>query len=257
MKSLFKAAILVGSAGFFASCNSSDTSLNSSIGLKMSASTPTGSTVINSGRVSTSGRAEVNTPITIADVKVNVRDIKFEFDREDHHFKEAHFKKDSCFNDGDDVRLKGPFLIDLMNAGTFVDQILTSVTVPKGTYRKVRFKLSPSQVDGNMKGKSIQIDGKIDAATFVFWHNRDAGFGAKFADSTLQTSTAVANVAIKLELDKIFNALNGGIDLTKAVDGNKDGVISIDPTDVDGNKWLADQIMMLLVRHAHCEKKDH
>jgi hypothetical protein len=190
---------------------------------------------------------------------VNIRDIKFEFDKHDKHMEEEHFKKDSAYSDNDDAKLKGPFLVDLMNAGSFVDQVVTSVNVPNAKYERVRFKLVPSQVSGDMNRKSILITGKIDTTQFVFWHKRDANFGARFSsnDSTVSTTGTAVNMAIHFELDKILSALNGGVDLTLAVDGNKDGIITIDPDDTDGNKWLADQIMMLLVRHAHCEKRDH
>jgi hypothetical protein len=153
-----------------------------------------------------------------------------------------------------------------MNAGSFVDQVVTSVNLPNKVFERVRFKLVPSSASGDMSGKSILITGKIDTIPFVFWHKRDANFGAKFynslADSTSNDSTSISTngatitLAIHLELDKIFNALNGGIDLHEAVDGNKDGVISINSNNDDGNKWIADKIMMLLVRHARCEKKD-
>jgi hypothetical protein len=257
MKSISKVLVVLLSVVIFTRCSNNDPSATSAVSLKMSAATTNGSATIN-GRMITNGRSTTATTVTLADVKVNIRDLKFEFDKEDRHFKEDHYKKDSCFNENDDVKLKGPFLVDLMNAGSFVDQVLTSVTLPNAQYAKLRFKLSPSTAAGDMEGKSILIKGKIDTTSFVFWHNRDANFGAKFSDSTsLATSGAAVNVAIHLELDKILSALNGGVDLTQALDGNKDGVITIDPNNTDGNKWLADQIMMLLVRHAHCEKKNH
>jgi hypothetical protein len=236
-------------------CSSNDPSASSSVAVKMSAATTNGSTVIN-GRVMIDGRETASNSVTLSDVMVNVRDVKFEFDKDDPHFRDHKFQKDSCYNEDHDAKLKGPFLVDLMNAGSFVDQLLTSVNVPNAKYERLRFKLSTSTASGDMQGKSIMIKGKIDTINFVFWHDRDANFGAKFADSTsLATSGSAATVAIQLELDKILSVLNGGADLTQALDGNKDGVITIDPNNDDGNKWLADQIMMLLIRHSHCEKK--
>jgi len=260
MKSAARVLILLLSIGLFTKCsNSSDPSATSSVSLKMSATTSNGKATIGGRVASTSdGRVAIADSITLSDVMVNVRDIKFEFDREDSHFKDMHYKMDSCYNDNDDAKLKGPFLVDLMHAGSFVDQVLTTVKVPNAQYARIRFKLSPSTETGDMNGKSISIKGKIGTANFVFWHKRDAGFGAKFTDSTSLAATGgAANLAIHLELDKILGALNGGVDLSKAVDGNKDGVITIDPNDTDGNKWIADQIMMMLVRHAHCEKRNH
>ncbi len=107
-----------------------------------------------------------------------------------------------------------------------------------------------------MNGKSILITGTIGSTPFVFWHYRDAHFGARFQDSTtLVTNGAAINLAIQLELDKILSAVNGGVDLTTAADGNQDGTITIDPLNDDGNKELADAIMNLFVRHTHCHQE--
>lgn len=260
MKSVARVLVLLLSVGLFTRCsNSSDPSATSSVSLKMSAATTNGSATISGRIASGSGdRISAKDSVTLSSVTVNVRDIKFEFDKEDGHFKEEHFKADSSFSDNDDAKLKGPFLVDLMNDGSFVDQLITTVKVPNARYARIKFKLSPSTESGDMNGKSILIKGKIDTTNFVFWHKRDANFGVRFSDSTTVTTTGgAADLAIHFELDKILSALNGGVDLSKAVDRNKDGVITIDPNDTDGNKWLADQIMMLLVRHAHCEKRDH
>jgi|GEM_PF-671023 len=266
MKIGLKLLTIVISIGLFSRCSkSADPSVTSSISLKMSASTSNGSNLIN-GRAASASNSRLSgsatAGITITDVKVNVRDIKFDFDKGDRHFHEAEFKKDSAYSGDNDAKLKGPFLVDLMSAGTFVDQVITSVNLPNAKYEQVRFKLVPDSVAGDMLGKSILITGKIDTIPFIFWHKRNVNFGAKFndhnpTDSTLNTTGTAVTMAIHFELDKILNALNGGVNLTKAVDGNKDGVITIDPNNDDGNKWLADQIMALLVRHARCERKDH
>ena len=267
MKSISKTLLLVLLAVLFTRCSkSADPSAASTVTLKMSASTSS-STYVNGRVMSTiDGRASVDTTtgISITDVMVNVRDIKFEFDERDHHREDNQFKQDSSYSENDDAKLKGPFLVDLMNTGTFVDQVVTSVNLPNGLYERVRFKLSPSEASGDMMGKSIMITGKIDSIPFVFWHNRDAGFGAHFfsSDSTATDSTSISvtgqavNLAINLEINKIFRVIDGGIDLTKAVDGNKDGVITIDPANDDGNKWIADQIMMRLIRHARCNREN-
>lgn len=265
MKTAIRLFIIVLGTGFFVKCTkSADPSATSTISLKMSVRTSNGSNIINARAGSGSsarGSAGSAMNITLSEVKVNVRDIRFEFDQDDRHFHENEFKKDSAFSGDNDAKLKGPFLVDLMNAGTFVDQVVASVTVPNAKYERVRFKLVPDSVAGDMMGKSIMITGKIDTIPFTFWHKRDANFGARFNDhnandSTMTTTGSAVTVAIHFELDKIMNAFNDGADLTKAVDGNKDGVITIDPDNDDGNKWLADQIMMLLIRHARCERQD-
>lgn len=264
MKTGLKLILICLGAGFLGGCSkSADPSVTSSVSLKLSASTTSGSSVIN-GRVGSDSRlsASGTTPITLTDVKVNIRDIRFDFDEHDRHCHEAEYKKDSAYSGDNDPKLKGPFLVDLMNAGSFVDQVVASVNLPNAKFDRVRFKLVPDSVAGDMLGKSILITGKIDTIPFVFWHKRDLNFGARFdddapTDSTLVTTGAAVTMAIHFELDKILVALNGGVDLFMALDGNKDGVITIDPNNDDGNKWLADRIMMLLVHHARCERRDH
>ena len=245
MKKIQFPIILLLVAGSLVRCSThGEPSATSTVSLKMSASTPDGKAIIGGRTMSA---------VTLADVKVNIREIKFEFDEEDDHFK-----KDSAFQEDDDSKLKGPFIVDLMNAGAFVDQVVTTVNVPNAKYEKIKFKLAPSAVAGDMDGKSILINGTIGSTPFIFWHNANAHFGAKFPDSTsLATNGAAVTLAIHLELDKVLNVLNGGIDLSNAVDGNQDGTITIDPLNDDGNKEMADAIMMLLTHHTHCEKENH
>lgn len=261
---LFVGSLLAGCA------KNADPSATTAVSLSIKATTSSGKPTIN-GRVMAT--------ISLTDVKVNVRDIKFDFDLEGHHqdsssnggngqqgnhndqdtteFNDGqHHDHDSSFVDHDNPKLKGPFIVDLVNAGSFVDQAITSVNLPNAKFDKVSFKLVPSTEAGDMNGKSILMTGMIGSTPFVFWHKRDARFGAKFQDSTtLVTNGAALKIAIQLELDKILSAVNGGVDLTTATDGNNDGTISIDPSNVDGNKKLADAIMNLLVRHTHCHEE--
>jgi len=238
--------------------NNADPSATSNVSIKMSATTSTGKSSFN-------GRTQ--SAIALTDVKVNIRDIEFEFDHEDEHFmKDSSYNEDYEHehgmmgnhhgNDDNEKKLAGPFIVDLMNAGTFVDQVITTLEVPNAKYEKIKFKLAPSTETGDMQGKSVLITGTIESIPFEFWHNRKAKFGVKFSDSTSMAATGDAlTLSIQLELDKVLSTLNGGVDLTKAVDGNKDGTITIDPINTDGNKNLANEIMMLLNRRMYCDKR--
>ena len=84
---LFGSALIVG-------CNNNDPAANGTVILKMDAASATGTTI--NGR-STNGRTQATTVIT--DFKVSIREIEFEFDEED-----SHFKTDSAY---DDIKLKG------------------------------------------------------------------------------------------------------------------------------------------------------
>lgn len=243
MKSLrFLVLALAAGVVMMGCSNGADPSASSAISLTMGASTTNGLATIN-GRVATT--------VVLSGVTVNLREIEFEYDKEDEHFK-----KDSSFNDEKETELKGPYILDLMNANGFVEQNIVTVSIPNGKYDKVKFKLAPSTVAGLMNGKSVSIKGTVNGKLFEFWHNAKMKFGAKFNDSTALVATgSAAKLAIQLEMDKILAVTNGGVDLSLAVDGNNDGTITIDPLNTDGNKNLADAIMILLSHHSHCEKK--
>jgi len=218
-----------------------DPSATSSVAVTMSAATTTGKTTIG-GREATL--------VGLTAVTVNLREIEFDFDHED-----SHFKKDSAYKDDKEAKLKGPFIVDLMNANGFVDQAITSIALPNANYEKISFRLAPSTAAGDMSGKSIFIKGTIATVPFQFWHKADVKFGAKFSDSTALAATGNAvKLGIHLELERILAVTNGGIDLSLAKDGDKNGTIVIDPLNTDGNKDLADAIMKLLARRTHCEK---
>ncbi len=247
----FLSTVLWGVSLLTSCSTNTDPAVTTTASIKMSAVTTNGKTSIG-GRVASSGsRIDSVAIINLTDVKVNVRDIHFDFDHEDHHFK-----KDSAYTENDDAKLKGPFIVDLLNSGSFVDQVVTSVNIPNAKYEKVSLKLVSSTESGDMNGKSILISGTIGTIPFIFWHNERVRFGAKFQDSTaLSTSGGAVTLAIHLELDKIMAVANGGVDLRNAKDGNNDGTITIDPLNDDGNKELADQLMELLTRHVDCEKR--
>ncbi|MBX7124432.1 MAG: hypothetical protein K1X47_01960 [Cyclobacteriaceae bacterium] len=235
---------LAGLSGLWTSCSTnSDPSATSAVGIKLSAATADGKTVIG-------GRTEA--ALTLTDVKVNLREIEFEYDHEDEHFK-----KDSTFKDDKETHLKGPFVVDLLDAGAFIDQVITTVDVPNASYEKISFKLAPGTT-GDMAGKSILITGKIDTTQFIFWSDARDRFGVKFADSTsLSTSGAALELAIHMEMDKIFSKLNGGVDFTKLKDGNNDGIITIDPLNTDGNGDYVRYIIRLLLKRSYCKREGH
>ena len=248
-------------AGMVAGCSkSTDPSVTTNLSLKMSAGSVNGATamgarVASSGtRVGANGVSAKDTVI-LADVEVNVQNVKFDFDRDDEHFK-----KDSAFDEGKDVRLKGPFIVDLMKDNAFVSQVITAINIPNAKYEKVRFKLAPSETSGDMEEKSILIKGTIGTKPFVFWDDARLKFSARFPDSTaLATSGAAVTMAINLELDKIIAIANRGF-LSQAKDGNNDGIITIDRKNDDGNEEVAEKLIWLLEHHAihwEREREDH
>src|SRR5260221_14021229 len=149
-------------ASMVAGCSkSTDPSVSTHVSLKMSAGSANGETAMGA-RVATSGmRVDATDTVILADVKVNVQNVKFDFDRDDEHFK-----KDSAFDEDNDVRMKGPFIVDLMKDSAFVSQVVMAIDIPNAKYEKVRFKLAPSEASGDMEEKSILIKGKIGTKPF-------------------------------------------------------------------------------------------
>lgn len=222
---------MVLGAIFSVSCGD-DEPINGAVALKMGAVSPTGSTI--------NGRTKTTTVLT--DIKISLREIEFEFDQED-----SHFKSDSSFNE--DVKLKGPFIIDLLNQNTLVDQLIATVNMPNATYEEVEFKLHKNTEAGEMNGKSILISGTIDGKPFTFWHDTDEEFEIDFENPTtdLTINGSSITMVINLQLDQLFSSVKGGVNLSLAQDGDGDGIIEINPgADNDGNKDIADGIKNLL-----------
>ena len=224
--------LLIGST-LFVACNNDDPAANGTVILKLDAASPSGNTI--------NGRTQSTTVIT--DFKISIREIEFEFDQQDPHFATT----DSSFND--DVKLKGPFVLDVLEQNAFVEQLVTSVKVPNARYEEVEFKLHKNTDAGDMNGKSMWITGTIDGKPFIFWHDTDEEFEIDFenAATDLVINGNTAAVVINFQLDRLFTILKGGANMSLATDGDGDGVIEINPgSDNDGNKDLAHAIKTLL-----------
>ena len=226
-------AVVLLTSTLFVACNNDDPAANGTVILKMNASSSTGSTI--------NGRTQATTAIT--DFKVSIREVEFEFDEDD-----AHFKTDSCFNE--DVKLKGPFVLNVLEQNAFVEDLITTVNVPNARYEEVEFKLHKNSEAGDMNGKSIWITGTIDGKPFIFWHDTDEEFEIDFenADTDIVINANTASLAINFQLERLFSAVKGGVNLSMATDGDGDGVIEINPgsLDNDGNKDLAHALKSLL-----------
>lgn len=219
---------------FMASCSSNDPAPNGTVALKMEATSSTGSTI--------NGRKLTATVIT--DFKVSIREIKFEFDELD-----AHYKTDSTYDD--DAKLMGPFVVDILEPNGFVEQVVTTVNLPNAQYEEVEFIFHKNTDAGDMNGKSIYIAGTIDGKPFVFWHDTSEAFEIDFENPTtdLVINGNSAAPVITFNLEQLFSAIKGGVNLGLAVDGDLDGTIEINPgsSDNDGNKDLSDAIKNLLM----------
>ena len=232
----FVAGAFIGSA-LLAACNDDQLPANGTVVLKMEATSGTGTTI--------NGRVAATTVIT--DFKINVKEIEFEFDKAD-----SHFATDSSYNSTDDIKLKGPFVLDVLQQNAFVEQIITTANLPNALFEEVEFKLhkNTDASAGEMLGKSILISGTIDGKPFIFWHDTDEEFEIDFADpaTDLVVNGTTKPMVINMHLDQLFSTIKGGVNLSLAKDGDGDGTIEINPgsTDNDGNRDLADAIKKLL-----------
>jgi hypothetical protein len=199
-----------------------------------------------------SGRVDsASTALELTDFKISVSEIEFEFDGNDEHFD----KNDSTYDGEDDNILKGPFLLDLLNNGSFVKDLVATVNVPNAKYNKVKFKLA--KVDdptSPMNGKSIYITGKYNGTPFVISDNSNEEFKIDFADSTNHVTAGGNQILldIKIYLDKVF----GAIDLDLFTDTDHDGVIEIDGENNDGHHELADEITNALEDSSDLEQEN-
>lgn len=77
----------------------------------------------------------------------------------------------------------------------------------------------------------------------LFWHDFDEEIEIDFEDSAQNfiINNDENMLVINFDLTGIIGS-NELVDLTTAVDGNGDGVITISPEDEDGNQQLAEQM---------------
>ena len=111
MKKISILAVLVLA---ISSCTNDSTS-EGNVTLKASAFSSTGKT-------SLTARTAAASTVVITDFKINIANIKFETDMED-----MMYDKDPMH---EDIKLMGPFLLDLLDPNKTLTQIITSVAIP-------------------------------------------------------------------------------------------------------------------------------
>lgn len=173
--------------------------------------------------------------ISITEFKINIQDVEFDFDDTDDDTADSVFK---------DIKLKGPFELDLIKNGTELTTTIGVTELPNAVYKEVEFKLHKNDVKGSeMEGKSIYIAGTIGNLPFVFWHDTDEEFETEFNKAEgMVVQGEAAKAAINFNLGYLFSEMSG-IDFSGARDTNGNGVIEIDPKgEGDDNKELAKMV---------------
>lgn len=192
----------------------------------------------------TNSGGRISSGVVLESFVVNIREIELEFDDPETE-SETEVEDDSMEHVYEDVKLKGPFVVDLLSQeGIEAVQQLTSTSVPNAVYEEIEFKLHRNDVSGDtMQGKSVYAKGTINGTPFVFWHNTDEEFEIDFEDAAdnLSCNGQAVNVIINFNLALLFDSVNG-IDISAAQDGNENSIIEIDPLNTDGNENLAQAI---------------
>jgi hypothetical protein len=169
--------------------------------------------------------------IVITDFRVNMKEIEFEFDKE-----ESRSTTDVAIKD---VKLKGPFEIDLLSPSGSLSALIATVELPNAKYEEVGFKTHKG-TSGVMLDKAVLMTGTIDGVPFEFWHDMDEEFDVDFTDSNkdLVVNGQDQSLVINYKLNSLVSAASG-VDLTTARDRNGNGKIEIHSKDTDGNQDLA------------------
>jgi len=176
-----------------------------------------------------SSEQKTNSTVNLTSFKINLKEIEFEM--------ENSSSGDGFYGDDDDIELKGPFELNLLN-GTYE---ITSLNVPSGVYKEVEFKMAKNRTIGSdMYNKSIEIKGTINGIPFEFWHNVEEDFEIDYEDTNQNIVVSNNSTSIIFDFD-LTSALNG-VDLSSATDNDGDGIIEINPNDTDGNQSLANLI---------------
>ena len=236
-----KKIIIIGLVVALVVSCSSESASNGNVTLKAAAVSSTGKTSLTSRVAST---------VVITDFKINIGNIKLETDVEDERFSNdpSH----------EDIKLTGPFLLDLLNPEQTLSQIITSVTVPDAKYEEIKFKFEKSTVAGEMLGRTFLIKGTVDGKEFVLWSGEEAQLEMDFEDASKDFTVKSSNITlfIKFRIDailaKIVSLQSQG--LLKDTDG--DGVIEITTGDDDGHHDLGKLFKELLENETHLDDKD-
>lgn len=192
-------------------------------------------------------RTTTDPVVVLTDFKVNIGSIKFETDVEDERHSEDPTHED--------VKLNGPFMLDLLDPNTTLSQIITSLSVPDAQYEEVKFKFTQSLVDGEMLGKSFLIKGTVDGKNFLISSSRESEVEVDFEDASKDFTINSNDLTINLKM-----SLNGIITRIKTLAGqglltdtDNDGVIEITTNSDDNHHDMGEGMRDLLEHETHLE----
>ena len=226
------------------SCSDNQTdSTSGNVTLKASA-------VSTTGKTSLTARSTAASTVVITDFKINIGSIKLETDEEDAMHTEDPLHED--------VKLTGPFLLDLLDADKTLSQIITSVSIPNAKYEEIKFKFQPSTLAGEMNGRSFIIKGTVDGKNFVVWSGKEVELEMDFNDPAKDFTVNSNDISlnIKIQIDAIMAKITALAGQGLLTDTDGDGVIEITTGTDDGHHDLGELIRDLLENETHLDDKD-
>ena len=189
--------------------------------------------------------------VVFTDFKINIGKIKFETDMEDERYD-----TDPMYDD--DVKLMGPFLLDLLDPNKTMNQIITSVDVPNARYEEIKFKFEKSTLAGEMYGKTYMIKGTINGKAFIIWSDQDAELEMDFEDHNKDFTVNSNDISlnIKIHLDALMVRLTTLANQNLLLDTDGDGVIEISTGSDDSHNDIGELIKDLLENETDLDDKD-
>ncbi len=235
-----KISILALIAFAISSC-SEDTSTSGSVSIKAAV-------VSKTGKTSSTGRT--SSTVVINDFKINLGNIELEIDEDDDRYS-----SDPVF---EDVKLDGPFLLDLLEPNKPQSQFITSIEVPNAKYEEIKYKFTKSLITGDLLGKTFIIKGTINNKPFVLWSDKDIELELDFKDPSKDFLINDNRVAlyIKIQLDALMAELNSLANNGLLVDNDDDGTIEITTGDDDGNSSIGDKLKDLIEKETYLDDED-
>lgn len=208
------------------------------------------SAVSTTGKTSLTARSTAASTVVITDFKINIGSIKLETDEEDIRHTEDPLHED--------VKLTGPFLLDLLDADKTLSQIITSVSIPNAKYEEIKFKFQPSTLAGEMNGRSFMIKGTVDGKNFVVWSGKEVELEMDFNDPAKDFTVNSNDISlnIKIQIDAIMAKITALAGQGLLVDTDGDGVIEITTGTDDGHHDLGELIRDLIENETHLDDKD-
>ena len=223
-QNLFKAVMIVSLAVFFSSCEKDN-------GL------PDGNTTLKFKGIYNSNiekKSSALSEVAIERFTINIEEIEFEFDDDNNNNGLTY----------SEIKLKGPYEIDLVKDGQGrVVTLINDLNLPETGYDEIEFEFDKNENPiSDMYKKTILIKGTINGTPFIFFTDEEFEIEVEFEDPVDLLEVESAIIMVSFDVHALFDAAQGGIDISAAQDRNGNGIIEIYEDDPDGNDKLAEKI---------------